>query len=121
MNTRVFIAELVQDFPLWVVLFMSIYPEYQNESIFFMSLVLGMTATLYILYQMKKGEYSYETLFDKPSEAFPFLIYSFFLLILLIILTFQDRLYMGGIVWTYVILGSLGEIFFMRRDKTEKK
>ncbi|WP_457644136.1 hypothetical protein [Persephonella sp.] len=121
MNNKVFIAELIQDLPLWIVLFMSVYTEYQNDRVFFASLVLGVLATAYILYQMKKGSYSYETLFDKPSEALPFLIYSFFLLILLIILTFQDRLYMGSIVWLYVIMGSIGEMFFMRKERSEKK
>ncbi|WP_456401161.1 hypothetical protein [Persephonella sp.] len=121
MNTRVFIAELIQDFPLWVVLFMSIYTEYQNERVFFGTLLIGILATFYILYEMKKGTYSYETLFDKPSEAMPFIIYSFFLLILLIILTFQDRLYMATIVWVYVIAGSLGEMLMMKRDREEKK
>ncbi|MBK3332126.1 hypothetical protein GWK41_03470 [Persephonella atlantica] len=116
MNSRVFIAELLQDLPLWVALVMSIYPEYQKEELFYIALGIGTGATLFIFREMKSGNYSFETLFSKPSEAVPFLIYSFLLLIILIVLTFQDRLYMGSILWLYIIAGSLGEIFLMRRN-----
>lgn len=115
MNTRIFIGELLQDFPLWVALIMSLYPDLQNEYMFYISLGIGTGATAFLLKEMKKGDYSFETLFNKPSEAVPFLIYSFLLLIILIVLTFQDRLYMGSVVWIYVIAGSIGEIFLMRR------
>ncbi|WP_457641128.1 hypothetical protein [Persephonella sp.] len=121
MDTRIFIGELLQDLPLWVALFMSVYVEYQNENIFFGSLIIGIAATFYLLYEIKKGRYSFETLFNKPSEATPFIIYSFLLLIILIILTFQDRLYMGSIVWMYVIAGSLGEMLLMRKDNKIEK
>jgi len=115
MKTKIFIGELLQDLPLWVVLIMSIYPDLQNEHFFYVSLGIGTGATAFLLKEMKKGEYSFETLFNKPSEAVPFLIYSFLLLIILIVLTFQDRLYMGSVVWIYIIVGSLGELFFMKR------
>jgi hypothetical protein len=94
---------------------MSLYPEYQNENIFYISLGIGAGATIFLLKEMKNGNYSFETLFNRPSEAIPFLIYSFLLLILLIVLTFQDRLYMGSILWMYIIIGSIGELLFMRK------
>jgi hypothetical protein len=115
MNTRIFTAELLQDLPLWVALVMSLYPQTQNENIFYISLGIGTGATLFLLREMKRGEYSFETLFSKPSEAVPFLIYSFLLLIILIVLTFQDRLYMGSLLWIYIVAGSVGEIFLMKR------
>ncbi len=116
MNSRVFIAELLQDLPLWTVLIMSIYPQLQSKEVFLITLGIGVGATLFLLKEMKAGNYSFETLFNKPSEAIPFIIYSFLLLIILIVLTFQDRLYMGSILWLYIIAGSLGEIFLMRRN-----
>ena len=118
MSNRVFIAELLQDLPLWVAIIMSVYPEYQNEYVFLVSLGIGVGATVFILKEMKNGNYSYETLFNKPSEAVPFLIYAFLLLVVLIILTFQDRLYMDTIVWIYLVIGGIGEIFFMRKAES---
>lgn len=115
MNTRIFLAELLQDLPLWVALIMSIYPEYQNDTVFYVSLGIGTGATAFILMEMKKGNYNYETLFNKPSEAVPFLIYSFLLLMILIILTFQGKLYMGSILWIYIVIGGIGEIFMLRK------
>ncbi len=116
MNSRVFIAELLQDLPLWTALIMSIYPQLQSKEVFLITLGIGVGATFFLLKEMKTGNYSFETLFNKPSEAIPFIIYSFLLLIILIVLTFQDRLYMGSILWLYIIAGSLGEIFLMRRN-----
>ena len=115
MNTKIFIAELLQDLPLWIALIMSIYPEYQNDTIFYISLGIGAGATVFILKEMKNGEYSYETLFNKPSEAIPFLIYSFLLLTVLIILTFQEKLYMGSILWIYIVIGGIGEILMLKK------
>ncbi|NPA17397.1 MAG: hypothetical protein GXO05_06595 [Aquificae bacterium] len=115
MSTRVFIAELIQDLPLWVALIMSIYPHLQNEEIFYVSLGAGAGATLFLFQEMKRGNYNLDSLFERPSEAFAFVIYSLFLLIMLVVLTFQDRLYMGSLVWTYVIIGTVGELFFLRR------
>jgi len=116
MSTRVFIAELIQDFPLWVALIMSLYPHLQNEEIFYISLGAGIGATLFLFREMKSGNYNLENLFERPSEAFAFMIYSLFMLVMLVVLTFQDRLYMGSLVWTYVIAGTIGELFFMRKS-----
>ena len=115
MTTRVFIAELFQDIPLWIALIMSFYPEFQNQKIFLISLGVGTGATFFLLKEMKSGNYSFENLFKNASEAVAFIIYSFLLLIILIILTFQDRLYMSTLVWAYIIIGSIGEIVFMKR------
>ncbi|WP_457642755.1 hypothetical protein [Persephonella sp.] len=94
---------------------MSFYPQLQREELFYIALGIGVGATAFLFKEMKSGSYSFETLFNKPSEAVPFLIYSFLMLIILVVLTFQDRLYMDGILWTYIIVGSIGELFFMRK------
>jgi len=116
MTTRIFIAELIQDLPLWVALIMSLYPHLQNEELFYVSLGMGTGATLFLFKEMKQGNYSLDNLFEKPSEAFAFIIYSLFMLILLVVLTFQERLYMNSLVWMYIIFGAVGELLFMRKS-----
>ncbi|MDQ7056181.1 MAG: hypothetical protein Q9M89_06855 [Persephonella sp.] len=115
MNSKIFTTELLQDLPLWTALIMSLYPHLQSKEIFLITLGIGTGATLFLFKEMKSGNYSFETLFNRPSEAIPFIIYSFLLLIILIVLTFQDRLYMGSILWFYIIAGSIGEILLLRK------
>ncbi len=115
MDNKIFFSELIQDLPLWTALIMSIYPHLQNDIVFYVSLAVGIVASLYILYMMKKGEYSIDKLTDKPSEMLPFIIYSFALLLFLLYLTVENKLYMSGFVWGYVILSATGELFFLRK------
>jgi len=120
MTNRIFFSELLQDIPLWTALIMSVYPDLKNEYIFYISLFIGILSSLYILYMMKKGEYTVDKLFDKPSEAFPFIIYSFSILIFLLYLTVNGKLYMSGFVWGYVILTATGELFLMGRTNPQE-
>ncbi len=120
MNNKIFFSEIIQDLPLWTALIMSVYPNLQNQYIFFGSLFVGIVASVYILYMMKKGEYSIEKLFEKPSEAFPFIIYSFSLLIFLLFLTIDGKLYMSSVVWGYVIITATGEIFFLGKTSPQE-
>ncbi|NPA54127.1 MAG: hypothetical protein GXO21_05600 [Aquificae bacterium] len=113
MDNKIFLSELLQDLPLWTALIMSIYPNLQNDTVFYISLAIGVITSLYILYLMKKGEYSIDKLTEKPSEMLPYIIYSFFLLLFLLFLTIENKLYMSNFVWGYVILTAAGEMFFL--------
>jgi hypothetical protein len=119
MNNKIFFSELMQDLPLWVALIMSIYPNLQNELVFYISLAIGIVASIYIIFMMKKGEYSVEKLAEKPSEMLPFLIYSFSLLLFLLYLTVENKLYMSGFIWGYVILSTTGEMFFLKKESPQ--
>ncbi len=116
MNNKIFFSELLQDLPLWTSIIMSVYPHLQNDKIFYASLVIGVLSSIYILYMIRKGEYSIEKLFQNLSEAISFSIYSFGLLIFLLLLTVENKLYMSGIVWGYVIISATGELFLMRKS-----
>ena len=116
MNNKIFISELLQDLPLWTAIFMSMYPDLQNKTVFFISLIIGIIASFYIWYLMKKGEYTLKNFLKNPSETFPFMIYSFVILIFLVILTYKGILYMPSIIWFYLLITSLVEFLFIKRD-----
>ncbi len=120
MDNRVFIAELIQDIPLWTALIMSIYPEYQNEYIFYLSLFIGIIASIYIAFALKKGIYDLDKVMEKPSELIPFFIYSILLLLFVLFLTVKGKLYMSGFIWGYVILTSTMELFFFKRENPQE-
>ena len=120
MDNRIFIGELLQDLPLWVAIIMSLYPQLKNETVFFISLGIGILATLYIWYLMKKRIYTLESLMKTPSESFAFMIYSFLILIFLIFLTFKDMLVFSSIVWPYLLITSIGEFIFLRSSFFKK-
>ncbi len=116
MDNRIFFSELLQDLPLWTAIFMSLYPTLQSKNIFFISLIIGIFASIYIWYLMKKGEYTLKIFLKNPSETFPFMIYSFTILIFLVILTYKGILYMPSVIWFYLLITSIVEFFFIRRD-----
>ncbi len=120
MNNKIFFSELLQDLPLWVALIMSVYPNLQNPYIFYVSLFIGIGVSIYIWYLMRKGEYNIEKLMEKPSEVLPFVIYSFSLLLFLLFLTIENKLYMSGYVWSYVIITAAGELLLMKKTSPQE-
>ena len=116
---RIFTAELVQDIPLWLGLLMGIYPELQNEYILYGSFVLGSIASIYIIKAIKDGEYSPGIIAENPSDAFSFSIYSIVLLVVLLIASYKEMLYMSNLIWGYLIVFSVLELIFFLKKKQD--
>jgi hypothetical protein len=120
MDNRVFIGELLQDLPIWTAIVMSLYPSLKNEIVFYLTLGIGVISSIYIWYLMKRKIYTLESLMEKPSESFAFMIYSFLILIFLIFLTFKELLVFSSIVWLYLLITSIGEFIFLRSSIFKK-
>jgi len=109
---KIFIAELVQDIPLWLSIIMGLYKNLQNEYVYFISLVIGSIASIYILQKVKEGVYNPGTIAENPNEVFAFTIYTFAILIVLIIGSWKEVLYMETYTWMYLIVFSALELIF---------
>lgn len=109
---KIFIAELIQDVPLWLSIVMGIYKNLQSEYIYFLSLIIGGLASIYILKKIKEGVYNPGTIAENPNEVFTFTIYTFAILIVLIIGSWKEILYMESYTWIYLIVFSALELIF---------
>ncbi|RMA97835.1 hypothetical protein [Hydrogenothermus marinus] len=114
---KIFVAEITQDIPLWLSLIMGLYPKLQNEIVYFLSLIIGSIASIYIIKMIKDGEYSPGLIAENSSEAFAFSIYSIALIIILIIASYKKVLYMETFMWSYLIVFSLFELIFFIKNK----
>jgi len=114
---RIFIAEILQDIPLWLSLIMGIYPQFQNDKLFFASLILGSLSSVYIVKMIKDGEYSPGLIAENGSTAFSFSIYSMGLIFLLIFASFKKMLYMESFMWGYLIVFSILELIFFIKNQ----
>jgi hypothetical protein len=118
---KVFIAELIQDIPLWLSIVMGIYKELQNEYVYYFSLVIGTIASIYIIQKIKEGVYSPGAIAQNPNEAFVFTIYTFAILIVLIIGSWKEILYMENYTWTYLIVFSAIELIFYLKQQNKQE
>ncbi len=117
-NTRIFIGELVQDLPLWISLIMGTFPKYQNEKVFFLSLAVGIIASIYLLYLIKKGDYNPETFYENKIPV-SFFIYTMLLMIILTYASWINKLYMDNIVWGYIVVIFILELIFSVNSKKQ--
>jgi len=118
---KVFIAELVQDLPIWASIIMGLYKKLQNQYVYFATVVLGLIATVYILKKIKDKVYTPGNIAENPSDALAFTVYTFALLIVLMIGAWKNMLYMQSITWIYLIGISVAElIFFLKYVKSEQ-
>lgn len=118
---KIFFAEIVQDIPLWLSIIMGVYPDLQNEKLFYISLLTGSFASIYIIKTIKEGEYSPGIIEENPSVSFSFSIYSIALIFVLIYASFKDMLYMETYVWTYLIVFSALELIFFLKSKNKSE
>ncbi len=117
---KIFIAELVQDIPLWLSIVMGLYKNLQNEYVYFLSLLIGGVASLYILQKIREGVYNPGTIAENPNEVFAFTIYTFAILIVLIIGSWKEVLYMETYTWIYLIVFSALELIFYLKQVNNK-
>ncbi|HIE58554.1 MAG TPA: hypothetical protein EYH43_00725 [Persephonella sp.] len=118
---KIFIAELIQDIPLWLSIVMGLYKSLQNEYIYFLSLIIGGLASIYIIQKIKEGVYSPGTIAENPNEVFTFTIYTFAILIVLIIGSWKEILYMESYTWIYLIVFSALELIFYLKQINKKE
>ncbi|NPA13559.1 MAG: hypothetical protein GXO45_06210 [Aquificae bacterium] len=122
MSNALFIAELLETLPLWVALIMSLYPEFQNEEVFWVSLGIGSGALAFVLWETKRGRYNIEEITQKSvGEALALSLHSILLLILLLVLAHQDRLYMATPLTVYIIASIILEFFIMFNRSGKQK
>ncbi len=117
---KIFIAELVQDLPIWASIVMGLYKKLQNQYVYFFFIFLGVLATIYILKKIKEKVYTPGNIAENPTDVLAFTVYTFALLIVLMIGAWKDMLYMQTITWVYLIGISVAElIFFLKYVKSE--
>ena len=117
---KIFIAELVQDIPLWLSIVMGLYKGLQNEYVYYLSLLVGSVASIYIIQKIREGVYSPGTIAENPNEIFSFTIYSFALIILLIVGSWKEILYMENYTWIYLIVFSALELIFYLKQQNKQ-
>jgi len=120
---KIFIAELIQDIPVWLSIIMGLYKNLQNEYVYFASLILGSIASIYILQKIRQGVYSPGNIAENQNEVFVFTIYTFALLIVFLIGAWKGIVYMETYTWIYIIVYSVLELIFLLKlldDKEDK-
>ena len=116
MANKIFFLDILDDFPIIVSIFMSIYPQYRNDNIFFVSLFIGIMSYLILFRFLRKA--SIEEFISSLSffDMLGYVVYIFFLFGFLIYLTITGKLYMKWVVWAYVLF-----IFIMSMYSIKKR
>ncbi len=116
MENKIFFLDILDDFPVIVSIFMSIYPQYRNDSIFYVFLLIGIVSYLALYRLLRKT--SIEEFMSSLSffDMLGYVVYIFFLFGFLIYLTITGKLYMKWIVWAYVLF-----VFIMSMYSVKKR
>jgi hypothetical protein len=70
---------------------------------------------------IKDGEYNPGIIEENPASSFSFSIYSIVLIIVLIIASYKNMLYMESFVWGYLIVFFALELIFLLKAKKNKE
>ncbi len=120
MADRIFYLDILDDLPILVAIFMSVFPEFQNRSIFYTSLVIGVASTVALSFFIKKISMEKFIMSFSTSLMLGYIIYVFMMFGFVIYLSLSDRLYMEILVWLYILFNFIFSIFSMKQSPEGK-
>ncbi len=121
MVNRIFYLDILDDLPVLVAIFMSVFPEYQNELIFYLSLVIGVVSSFILYFLIKKVSIENFILSFSTLEILGYVIYVFLMFGFVIYLSFSGKLYMNWIVWVYILFNFTLSILSMKETSKNEK
>ncbi len=119
MANKLFYLDIIDDLPVLVAIFMSVYPEYRNENVFFLSVFIGISASIFLAKLLKSISIEEFIASFSPAEMLGYIIYIAFMLGFVIYLTVTDRLYMKWFVWGYLAVTFLISIYAVKKSSAK--
>ncbi|NPA51756.1 MAG: hypothetical protein GXO22_02550 [Aquificae bacterium] len=111
MINKIFYLGFLSDAPILVAIFMSVYPKFQNEVIFYISVLIGFVSLIVSVNLIKRLNIEHFISSFSVLDMIGYLLYILFMYGFVIYLFFTDRLYMKWVILVYILLYFLLTIY----------